>query len=474
MDGVSQERQERTPLVSSLGEQAGRVSFHMPGHRDGRLLPAYSKDRFISLDMTELEGTGDLAAPSGQVLQAYQLAARFFGAGESWFISSGTSASLFIALASALREGDKLILPRAVHLAVVHALGVLGLEPLFVRPEPGRVFPDGQPDPEAFIQTIRQEADARACFVTCPDYYGRTLDLSRIAREAHKRGMVLIVDEAHGAHFAAAPGLLPETALSQGADLVCQSAHKTLPALTPASLLHLSQGALDQGRVEPGRLAHMVKVFQTSSPSFLIAATLDAARSLAATRGEEALARLIGLNEDLARRLPASIHRLLPAGADPSRLVLDFAGTGLDRRQFSLLLDRAGIDAELIDFSRAVFIPGFDQVAEDYDRLHRTLREAGGQAGKGDLDRQLERVRALTRKRDRYLSAPPQFSLSVRQALFGRPPRGKGGEEDLSRSVIAPYPPGFPLLWPGEVIRAEHRSFLEELKMEGLVIRGVP
>ncbi len=474
MNHLHQDKQEVTPLVNALGEQAGRVSFHMPGHRGGGILPGYSKDRFISLDMTELEGTGDLAAPSGRVREAYQMAARFFGAGESWFITSGTSASLFIALASSLREGDKLILPRAVHLAVVHALAVLGLEPVFVTGRPGQVFQDGQPDPEAFISAIQKNPEARACFITCPDYFGRTLDLSGIAGEAHDRGMLLLVDEAHGAHFAAAPGLLPATALSQGADLVCQSAHKTLPALTPASLLHLSKNALDQGRVKPERVAHMVKVFQTSSPSFLIAATLDAARALAASRGQEAMEGLVSLNEDLARRLPDSYRRLLPEGADPSRLVLDYSHTGLDRRRFQVLLDRAGIDAELIDLSRAVFIPGFDQKPEDYDRLYLALAKAGEGVEEKDLAPHLARVKALTQRQDRLLSEPAHFSLSARQVLFGPPGPGGEGRGDLAESVIAPYPPGLPLVWPGEMIRAEHRFHLEELKAEGVVIRGLP
>ena len=134
-------------------------------------------------------------------------------------------------LAGALREGDEIIIPRAVHMAAVHAVAILSLNPRFVMPVDGRPFEDGQPDTASFLAAMRDHPEAKAVYVTCPDYYGRTIDLRVIATEARRLGMILLVDEAHGAHFAAAPGLLPPTALSQGADIVAQSAHKTLPAL---------------------------------------------------------------------------------------------------------------------------------------------------------------------------------------------------------------------------------------------------
>lgn len=468
MDPKDKDRQQARPLVSALTQLKGRVSFHMPGHRRGLDLPQAPDGCLSLLDTTELERSGDLAAPDGHVQEAYRLASDFFGAGQSWIITSGTTTSIHIMLASLLREGDQIIMPRAVHMAAVHAVAVLGLEPLFPQPEEGGVFEDGQPTAEAFIRAIRQYPGAKACYVTCPDYFGRTLDLAAIAREAQAAGMDLLVDEAHGAHFAAAPGLLPPTALSQGAAVVCQSAHKTLPALTPASFLHLSREAMDRGLVDPDRVAAMVSVFQTSSPSFLIAASADAARSAAAVRGRQAMEELTDRNRWLCDQLPPFYQRLLPPGADPSRLVLDYSASGRDRRFLGRHLDGAGIDAELIDWTRAVFIAGFDQPEEDYQRLLEALCSLEPQADTDLFEETRARNRTLSAERDRLLSQAAAFAIAPRQALFGRQTIQK-----LARQALVPYPPGLPILWPGEVIQEGHRHFLRELEAEGIVIRGI-
>ena len=136
----------------------------MPGHRGGRGFPDMPPFNPALLDTTELQGTGDLAEPATHVRDAFRLASAFFGSGESWFITSGTSTSLFIMMATALREGDRVIIPRAVHLAVVHAVAILGLEPLFVRPVSGTSFPDGQPDAASFLEAISRFPDSRASF----------------------------------------------------------------------------------------------------------------------------------------------------------------------------------------------------------------------------------------------------------------------------------------------------------------------
>ncbi len=455
-------------MADALDAIRNRVSFHMPGHRKGRLLPGLPDIPLGALDTTELADSGDLASPSGQVLEAYRLAASFFGAGESWFITSGTTTSIFIMMAAVLREGDRVIMPRAVHIAAVHAVAILGLEPLFVSPAAGESFPDGQPHAGAYLASIQQYPDARACYVTCPDYYGRTMDLSILAEAAKEAGMALLVDEAHGAHFAAAPGLLPRTALSLGADLTCQSAHKTLPALTPASLLHVSQEALDSGRVDSCRLAGLVKVFQTSSPSFLIAASMDAARAVAAQRGAAAIERLIRLNRELCDELPAFYRRILPEGADRSRLVIDYSRTGCSRISFSSHLYKAGIDAELIDLTRAVFIPGFDQDEDDYARLLSALKSVPAKTDPEKIAGHVKRTSALSEQRDTLLSGAARFELTPRQALFGR-----AGEAHVATCAIAPYPPGLPLVWPGERLTVFHRRYLEKLQAEGIAVRGI-
>lgn len=467
MDRSRDHDMAEAPLFSALSRQKHRVSFHMPGHRQGNFKADVLYDQFFSFDTTELPRTGDLADPFGHVLHAYQLAAEFFGAGESWFITTGTSSSIHIMLAATLHGGDAIIIPRAVHVAAVHALAIIGAEAKFVLPKEGESFPDGQPDTDAYLRAMTQYPSAKACFVTCPDYFGRTIDLRAIVKEAKKHNMRVLVDEAHGAHFAAAPDLLPETALAQGVDMACQSAHKTLPALTPASLLHLSRASIETGSVDPSRVARMVKVFQTSSPSFLIAATIDRARQYLAQDGHGAIRRLIEKNETISSKLPSTYRRVLEKGDDASRLVIDFSRTGHDRRSFIRHLDETGIDPELVDVSRAVFIPGLAQSDDDYARLLETLCSLPPVHDEASLERHLLIVETLSKARDRLLSAPPQFVQSPREAMFSG-----NINELIATSPVAPYPPGLPILWPGEKMTAQHQNYLKQLASQEVVIRG--
>ena len=455
--------QEVTPLWDSLISQSERISFHMPGHRQGRSWPSHIKKQLAALDTTELAGTGDLAMPLGSVLDAYERAASCFGAGKTWFITSGTTSSIMIMLASSLRKGDALLLPRAVHVSVVHAVALLGLKPIFVEAEDGRIFEDGQPDASSYIFSIRRHPEAKACLVTYPDYYGRTIDLDRVSRAAQKAGMLLLVDEAHGAHFAFLPDQKPATALSLGADIVCQSAHKTLAALTPASLLHVSEAAIQQRRVDLQRVVSMVHVFQTSSPSFLVAATIDRARAELESCGKERLERLQRLNVSFSEKLPTGFYRVLPEGADPSRLVLDFAEAGFSRRTLAEHLDKSGVDVEMIDISRIVLIPALDQPEEDYMRLLESLFFLSELENKENRQSLTQARHELLHIRDRLLSAPAAFQVTPREALFGRD----------ACYAIAPYPPGLTVLWPGEPVLEEHRSFFQALHSLDITVRGI-
>lgn len=467
MDHRSEHEKGDAPLARALAEQKGRVSFHMPGHRPGSSFLEPPFDRLFELDTTELPRTGDLAAPSGHVEEAYQLAADYFGAGRTWFITSGTTASIHIMIAATLREGDFIIIPRAVHIAAVHALALMGVNPIFVLPEKRKSFPDGQPDVASYVRTIQKNPNAKACFVTRPDYFGRTIDLSMIVKEAEKHDMLVLVDEAHGAHLAAAPDLLPQTGLFEGADIVCQSAHKTLPALTPASLLHLSQASVEKGAVDPLRVAQKVKVFQTSSPSFLIGASIDRARQYLHQHGREAIERLIQKNDELTKNLPPYYQRILPEGSDRTRLVLDYSKTGHDRRSFIRHLDLWGIDPELVDLSRAVFIMGLEQSDEDYERLLEALITLKPISDKAKLESHQNALERLTRERDQLLSESFHFHVPLREAMFGQKP-----DESVAVAPIAPYPPGLPIIWPGEKITRRHQNYLAVLSAGEVVTRG--
>ncbi len=480
------EMSSQAPLWSALCRQANRISFHMPAHRQGRVFSREWIESLTRCDTTELERTGDLTVPSEHVKEAYDLAAAYFGAGETWFVTTGTTIAIRVMIASALFEGDAIIMPRAVHMAAVHAVALLGLNPHFVTSSDGRRFEDGQPDAESFIAAMRTRPDAKAVYVTCPDYYGRTIDLRMIAVEAHRLGMTLLVDEAHGAHFAAAPGILPPTALSQGADFVVQSAHKTLPALTPASLLHLSKDGIACGRLCPLRVAAMVRVFQTSSPSFMIAASTDLARAVISRQGYAPWQRLTELNRQVVDLLPAYYQRVAPPGSDKSRLVIDYSRLGRGRKEMVAKLDYAGIDAELVDHRRIVFIPAIDHPESDYEILARTLSSVLPAENSLFAERHVRRLKELENLRDSLFSARASWLLTPRQALFGDPSHAErsetmakvadhaenhcGGAMKMASHAIAPYPPGMPIAWPGENIGERHDTYIQMLQESNVAV----
>lgn len=449
------------PLVSHVAKGAEHIGFHMPGHRAGAGFSAAFRALLPVLDTTELAETGDLNDPTGAVETALTRAAAFYGAGRTLFVTGGTTTALRIAIAAAFRPGDRVLIARGSHLSAVHAFALLGLEPVFITHEAPPAFPDGQPTEAEVLCALDRHPDVAGVVLTTPGYYGETLPLSRIADRLHRRGRRLVVDEAHGAHFALDRACgsardLPPTALSMGADLVAQSAHKTLPALTPAAMIHVSHDALATGRIAYDRLLGFLPVFQTSSPSFPIAASLDYARAFAEQAGAEALEDLLGQLDDLTEALPPGLVRVLPEGADPTRLVLDYRRTGLQRSDVTAVLTEHGVAAEMADLMRLVLIVPFGTPPDAFLTLLNALNDMARRGtGREDSEAiELERARA------RMFLRPYRPERDLRTALLD-------GER-----VTAVYPPGVALRWPGERADRDLAALCAKLYARGLVLRG--
>ncbi|MDD2534719.1 MAG: aminotransferase class I/II-fold pyridoxal phosphate-dependent enzyme, partial [Eubacteriales bacterium] len=215
----------------------------MPGHRAGLAIPESIQGQLAFFDTTELSTTDDLHHPYGPARDAMVLAADCFGAAETLFLTNGSTVGILALLASMVGRRQKLILPRTCHVSVHHAIALLDIEPVWIEPTSCSVQPLAflpVIDVAAVAKAIACAPDSRAIFLTSPDYYGTCADLAAIAQVTHRAGQLLLVDEAHGAHFAAAPEMLPQTALAAGADACVQSAHKTLSALTQGAYLHVS------------------------------------------------------------------------------------------------------------------------------------------------------------------------------------------------------------------------------------------
>lgn len=463
MNSISQ-----MPLVETLFAAAQeRFSFHMPGNRHGKSFPGWLRDNLWSLDTTELAQTGDIQNPTGKVQQAMDLAASFFGAGHTRFVTTGTTTSLLTALATACPYGSELILPRRVHQTLLHGTALLNLTPIWAE------IREGEQVEQALLRTLKANPQARALFVTSPGYDGRTVCLTELVQLADRCGTIIIVDEAHGSHFAAAPDLLPPSALAQGADLVAMSAHKTLPALTPASYLHIGHKALATGKIKADKLGQMLKVFQTSSPSFVIAATLDYARWWLEHHGRRAVENLLALIAALDRSLPPAIKRIQLPGSDPLRLTYDYSRTGLSRPQVNAIFDAGRVDPELVDLTRIILIPALDTTQDETKALAAVLQTVGSTAP-GTVPVQIDP--AAIAEEALFDQAPPS-AVPCSAVLFGDlkktaiPLHEADGR--IAAEAIVPYPPGIALIWPGEIITADRIRAIKRFLAADITVYGV-
>lgn len=460
--------QRRTPLFTAMQRYLRRqpAVFHVPGHKQGRAAPPALRRWLgagaLQLDLTEAPGLDDLHAPSGVIAEAQALAAAAFGAARSFFLVGGTTAGIHAMLLAALRPGEAVLVPRHAHRSVHGGLILAGARPVWLPPayDPDLAIPLGVP-PEAVAQALDRHPEARALVVVHPTYHGIPAAIHPLVQLAHDRGLPVLVDEAHGAHFAFHPDL-PPSALAAGADAVAQSLHKTGGSLTQSSLLHLGYGC----RLDPDRVQAALRLVQSTSPSYLLMASLDLARRELALRGrrlwDRALALAAAAREALAR-VPG-VRVVDYPGMDPTRLILDVRGRGLTGYEAAEQLWRQGVAVELAGhgYLLAILSPG---------------------DGRESLGRLVAAVRRLRPSRRRKAGAGvgppglppwPEVVLTPREAALGRQeavPLSRS-EGRIAAELVAPYPPGIPVLAPGERITPAVLAYLEECLRTGQHLQG--
>ena len=422
------------PLYDSLKRLAARrpLRFDMPGHH-GVLSPARLGE--VALDFTETGCTGDLFGPGGDDIEAAEIMwARRFGFDSCLFLTGGSTQGVHTGLALLAGAGSAVALDRGSHRSAYHALALLDLNPHYLlRPWLEREGVAGPIQPEGVAETLQNHPEIKTVCITSPTYYGVLSDLPAIAKVCHAHGARLMVDGAHGAHL---PFLGYEG--YQAADVVVMSAHKTLPALGQSALLFANGLTLAQ-------LRGMGSVYGSSSPSYLLLAGLDAARAYMEREG----ARRYGYTARRTARLRSRFPALRPESValDPTRLTLACAdGFALARR-----LRAAGIFPEMADRGHVVFL----------------LTCADGPRRLARLERVLEKL--VDQGAEPYPCpappAPPPQVLTPRQALFA--PRKtlplSQGEGQVSAGQLAPYPPGVPVVAPGELLEKKHLVYLREI-----------
>jgi arginine decarboxylase len=468
--------QSKAPIVDALQEWVNKshAPFYTPGHKRGIGMNPILTERWgaavFGWDLPELPGLDNLQAPAGIIEQAQILAAEVFGAQQTWFLVNGSTTGVMAAILATCGEGEKIILPRNIHSSAISGIIHAGAVPIFINPEydsAGRTLRERELDiahsitPDSVKLALEQHPDAKAVMVVYPTYYGACGDLAAIAEIVHSYQIPLLVDEAHGAHFGFHSDL-PPAALTVGADLSVQSTHKLLGSLTQSAMLHLNSSLIDVDKI-----SRSLRLLQSTSPSYLLLASLDAARQQMALNGEQLMTETIELARiarDEIDRIPGlavvELARNIPGCKylDPTRLTVTV--TGLNLTGFAadeILTSEFGIVAELPSMRHLTFIISLGNRRMDIDRLIWGLTELATKYAE-DLPLNLgsinikDQVLAEMAITPRQASRSPQISVATNRAI-GR----------ISAESICPYPPGIPVLIPGEMITAEALAYLQQI-----------
>ena len=478
--------QSRTPYFDALLDyvDAGVVPFHTPGHMQGRgmdrTLRDYLGDNVLAIDLTQIRGLDDLLQPTEAIEEAQELAAAAYGADHSFFLINGSTSGNQIMMMTAVNPGEKIALPRNSHKSAMGGLIMSGAHPIWMKPELDEsLHMDHTVTPETVAATLREHADVKAVYVVSPTYYGVAADLERIAGVTHAHGLPLLVDEAWGPHFHFHPAL-PIDALEAGADLCINSTHKMLGSLSQTAMLH-QKGE----RIRLDRLQAVLKLFLSTSPNLVLIASLDVARRQMAVEGSALLSRTIEIAGDARRRLNA-IEGIYCFGReqvgkpgvfdfDPTKItvtVKNLGYTGYEAEE--ILRRRYNVQCELADLFNCLALFTIGTTQEAADRFVYGVRELAREdrpidvfSPSGVLERRLATGTYSLPKMPAIRMNPREAFLAESEML-----RFKASPGRICAEVITPYPPGIPVISPGEEITREVVDYLELEKKAGVRMQG--
>lgn len=464
--------QQDAPVARALEEQrVNRLAhFDVPGHKGGRMDPAlneYFGAKLMSLDVNSMKPLDNLAHPVSVIRDAQALAAEAFGADNAFFIVNGTTAAVQTMIFASIQAGQKVILPRNVHRSAINALVVNGAIPVYVNPQvnPELGIPLGMrlEDVEAAISA---NPDAKAVFVNNPTYYGVCSDLTSIVALAHAHDMLVLVDEAHGTHFYFTDRL-PVSAMAAGADMAACSIHKTGGSLTQSSIL------LTRRPVDPDYIRQVINLTQTTSASYLLIASLDLARRNLVRHGKAMFEKTIQMADYARGEIndlggyrafgPELVNGDAMCAFDSTKLSIHTREIGLAGIEvYDLLRDDYGIQIEFGDVGNILCILSSGDRPLDIERLISALSEI----------KRLHAKSPVGLFDHEYVE--PKVVLSP-QAAFYSPKRSvpiAKSEGYVAAEFVMCYPPGIPILAPGERITREVLDYVLYAKSKGCFMTG--
>ena len=450
--------QQKMPIIEAMKKYKDQhpIRFHVPGHKGRTENPLFSS--IFPYDVTEITGLDDLHHPEEAILEAQQLAAGVFDADETFFLVGGSTVGNLAMLLASTQPGDSILVQRNVHKSVMNGIILSGVKPIYLPPQFDQQTGLSLTVSLELLEQMVNKHPVKVVFLSNPNYYGMSVNLQPYADLCRKNGIILLVDEAHGAHFGQID-LVPPSAMQAGATAAVQSTHKMLPALTMSSMLHIKGDLIDRNRVR--RALTMV---QSSSPSYPLMASLDYARHYLYHQGKDDLIRVLQHVQHFYKKVKEYDFPWLQfvtrsksySFLDPLKITLRSRSFRFHGFAIKGLLEQSGIYPELAD----------DQ---------HVLLALSPRTEENELLALLDVLAQVRETQSMEGSVLPPYTFSQEVVLIPSDVVHCGTERiafkdaigRISAEMVTPYPPGVPVLNPGERMDQETMNYLKQLKRVG-------
>jgi len=469
------QEQQKTPLFAALKKyvEYKTVPFHVPGHKGGKGIPEFRSfvgENILSIDVTSgILDLDTICNPLGVIHEAEDLAARAFGADFAHFLVNGTTSGIQAMILSVAGPGDEIIIPRNAHRSVIGGLILSGVRPVYIKPVIDNYMGIAMGiAPESVRRALVEHPNAKAVFVINPTYYGIASDLRQIVEIAHSYGKPVIVDEAHGAHLGFHPDL-PLSAMEAGADMSAASVHKLLGSMTQSSILLVKSGLIDDRKVKAA-----MNLTQTTSPSYPLMASIDVARKQIALNGRQMLQSTIELCERVRNQLNA-IKGIYVMGRevegtegcfafDPTKLAVNLREIGLSGFETEKLLKyEYHIQMELSDLYSVLAVGTIGDNEASMSVLVNAIKDIVQKYGSKNV------IKITTElPENQELVVSPRFAFYSEKRVVPL----EEAEDEISTEMLMAYPPGIPIICPGERITKEVIEYAKTLNAEGCHLQG--